>query len=49
MKQQKLIARMIVEVLGSPKEHVEDAIKQIIQKLETEKDIKLIRQKTYET
>lgn len=45
----KIIARIILEVLGSPKEHVEETIKAVIKKLETEKRIKLIRQKTYET
>lgn len=45
----KIIARIILEVLGSPKEHVEETIKAVIKKLETEKRVKLIRQKTYET
>ncbi|MFH1333322.1 MAG: hypothetical protein ABIH53_03735 [archaeon] len=49
MTEKKIIARMILEVLGSPKEHVEETIKQVIKKLEEEKNIKLISQKTYET
>lgn len=49
MAEKRIIARMIIEVLGSPKEHVEETIKQVIQKLESEKAIKLISQKTYET
>ena len=49
MKEHKIIARMIVEVLGSPKEHVDTTIKEVIAKLETEKDIRMITQKTYES
>ena len=37
MKEQKMVARMIVEVLGSPKEHVETTIKDIITKLSLNK------------
>lgn len=45
---EKIIARIIVEVLGSPKEHVETTIKEIITKLETESGIRMIKQRTYE-
>lgn len=45
----KIIARVILEVLGSPKEHVEETIKQVIKKLEGEKRVRLIRQITYES
>ncbi len=49
MAEQKIIARIILEVLGSPKEHVDETIKQVIKKLETEKGIRMIKQKTYES
>ncbi len=49
MAEKAIIARMIIEVLGSPKEHVEETIRQVIKKLESEKGIRLINQKTYET
>lgn len=45
----KILARIIIEVLGSPKEHVEETIKQIIQKLEQDKKVKLVKQTTYES
>ena len=48
MKGQKVIARIIIEVLGSPKEHVESTLKQVIDKLKEEPNIRLIRQTTYE-
>jgi len=44
---QKIRALIVIEVLGSPKEHVENVMKQIIEKLEKEKGIKLIEQTTY--
>jgi len=49
MEQKSIIARIIVEILGSPKEHVEETMNQVIEKLKTEKDIRLINRKTYKT
>lgn len=44
---QQIKLMMVIEVLGSPKEHVEQAMKQIIGKLENDKSIKLLNQTTY--
>lgn len=49
MKETKVIARIILEVLGSPKEHVETAIKEVIKQLEADKNLRMIHQTTYET
>lgn len=43
----KLKLLMVVEVLGSPKEHVEKAMKAIIEKLENDKSLRLISQTIY--
>ena len=41
--------RVIIEILGSPKEHVEEIINKVVKKIETEeKDIKLLNGKSYE-
>ncbi len=39
---------MVIEVLGSPKEHVEKAMKEIIGKLESDKRVKLLSHTTYD-
>jgi len=44
----KLIVRMVIEVLGTPKEHVESTIKQIIEKFREEESVKVIDAKAYE-
>lgn len=49
MKEKKIISRMVIEVLGSPKEHVEETMKQIVENLEAEKEMHMIHQTTYET
>ena len=42
-------ARVIIEILGSPKEHVEETIHKVVKKIEDEeKNIKLINGKSYE-
>ena len=41
--------RVIIEILGSPKKHVEETINKVVKKIETEeKDIKLLNGKSYE-
>lgn len=40
--------RVIIEILGSPKEHVEETINRVVKKIEEESDIKLINGKSYE-
>lgn len=49
MKRQEITARVIFEVVGSPKEHVEEMLKQTIKKLENDKKLRLQNAKTYQT
>ncbi|HIH14772.1 MAG: hypothetical protein QT08_C0009G0016 [archaeon GW2011_AR17] len=45
----KIISRITVEVLGSPKDHVEKALQQVIKKLrEDEKGIKVLKVEEFE-
>lgn len=44
----KLTVRMVLEVLGIPKEHVEKTIKQITERFREEEGIKVISSKAYE-
>lgn len=48
MKKQKVIARFIMEVLGSPKENVENVLKEIIEKLANEKEMKVLNKVIYD-
>lgn len=45
----KVTARIIVEVIGSPKEFVEETLKSVMDKLKEEKGIQLLKSKTYES
>lgn len=49
MEQQKIVARIIIEILGMPKDHVETTMKNIIIKLKNEEKLKLLKETTYET
>ena len=44
----KLTVRMVLEVLGTPKEHVEKTIKQIMERFREEEGVKVILSKAYE-
>lgn len=46
---QKITARIIIEILGTPKDHVETTMKQIIIKMKNEEHVKLLKETTYET
>ena len=46
---QKIVARIIVEVIGSPKDFVEETLKEVIGRLKDEKGIQLHNSKIYET
>ncbi|MDP3727817.1 MAG: hypothetical protein Q8R18_00010 [bacterium] len=43
-----IISRITVEVLGSPKDHVEKALQQVIKKLREEKDVKVLKVEEFE-
>jgi len=42
-------AKLIIEIVGKPKEHIEETIKQISEKLKEEKKIKKLNEKINET
>ena len=45
----KITVRIILEIVGAPKEHVEKTMVLILEKLRNEEDLKVLREKTYET
>lgn len=48
MKKQKIVVRVTEEVLGSPKEHVEKTLSEVIENLKKQKDIKILNIKIHE-
>jgi hypothetical protein len=48
LKEKQILARIIIEVLGAPKEHVESAIKIVIDKLYGLKELDIVSESTYE-
>ncbi len=44
----KIQAKLVIEILGTPKDHVETTMKKIIEKLREEEGVKLLRETTYE-
>ncbi|MBI4448366.1 hypothetical protein HY643_05285 [Candidatus Woesearchaeota archaeon] len=48
METQKIVARILMEVMGSPKEHIEKTLKNLMEKMKTERDIKVLKYKVFE-
>jgi len=48
MSKKPITALMIIEMLGRPKEHLEETFKEYIKKISSEKDVTLINQKIHE-
>ena len=46
---QKIVARLLVEVIGSPKPFIEETLKEVVTKLKVEPGIQLRKVDTYET
>jgi hypothetical protein len=44
---EKIKVKLVVELVGSPKEHVEETMKMIISKLKDDKSVNLIKEVTY--
>ncbi len=40
-------AKIVIEILGTPKDHVENTMKNILEKLKNEDGVKLLRETTY--
>ncbi len=47
MDEQKIKARVVIELVGSPKEHVEETMGVIMDKLKKEAGVKLLKESTY--
>lgn len=39
----KIVARVIIEILGAPKEHVESTMKMVVEELEKREEIKILK------
>lgn len=48
MKQQRFEARIVIEIMGAPKTHIEETMKAVIEKFEREEGIKVLKKKTFE-
>ncbi len=44
----KIHAKIVIEILGTPKEHVEETIRKVIENLKKEEGVKLLKEVTYE-
>ena len=42
----KIVTRMIVEIMGAPKNHVEDTMKMVVEKFKAEPGLKVVKEKT---
>jgi hypothetical protein len=47
MENQAIKVKLVVELLGSPKEHVEETMKMVIEKLKKESGVALLKEVTY--
>jgi len=47
MENQKIRAKLVIELLGSPKEHVDQTMRLVIDKLKKEEGVKLLKEATY--
>ena len=48
MKGQKIISRVIIEIIGAPKEHVDNTLKNVEEQVKQEYDIKVLKNKIFE-
>ncbi len=39
----KIVARVIIEILGAPKEHVENTMKMVVEELEKREEVKILK------
>jgi len=44
----RILARIIIEILGKPKEHVEKALRVVVDKIKEQKDVKVIEEKLFD-
>ncbi|MBU2638254.1 MAG: hypothetical protein KJ955_04735 [Nanoarchaeota archaeon] len=48
MKQLRIEVRMIVEIMGAPKTHIEETMKMVVEKFGNEPGIKVLKNKTFD-
>lgn len=48
MAEKKIKAKVIIEVIGSPKEHVENTLNAVLNKIKEEKDIEVVKAVSYD-
>ncbi len=41
-----IVARIVVEIIGAPKNHVEDIMKMVVEKFKAEQGLKVVKEKT---
>ncbi len=44
----KIITRVIIEIVGKPKEHIEKALKIVVEKIKEDKDIQIVEEKVFD-
>jgi len=44
----KILTRVIIEIIGKPKEHIEKALKIVVDKIKEQKDIKVVEEKLFD-
>ncbi|MFA5887581.1 MAG: hypothetical protein WC852_02635 [Candidatus Nanoarchaeia archaeon] len=44
----KIVSRIVVEIMGAPKNHVEDTMAMVVEKFKAEQGLKVIKEKTAE-
>lgn len=45
----KIEARVVIEIIGAPKEHVEEVMKSVVEKFKAEDGVKVVKEKTAES
>ena len=43
----KILTRVIIEIIGKPKEHIENALKLVVEKIKEQKDFKVVEEKLF--
>jgi len=48
-EEERVVVRIVIEILGAPKEHVEKTLKLVMDKVKEQKYIQLLKEKVFET
>ena len=44
----RILARIIIEIVGKPKEHIEEALRVVVDKIKEQQDIKIVEEKLFD-